>query len=188
MNLFQTPFRASIALAAIILLLWIAGESFPALNILLSAGGNSRFPASGLFTFWLVHFDWGHLAANMIALVILGWIWQQNCTAKRFLTIFFISSVGSGITYMFLLILQPSGVLPMLGGASGGITGLAAAGACRQFSWTRRGACALLALGSLGVSWGNPCMTAVHSGGALTALAFMLWHKLPRFSAAGSDK
>ncbi|MDG1399224.1 MAG: rhomboid family intramembrane serine protease [Candidatus Binatia bacterium] len=70
-----------------------------------------------------VHFDFVHLAANLLTLTLIGPLVTRAFGGFRFLTIFLLSGVGGNIVSH---VLSPSGALKA--GASGGVAGIL--GAC----------------------------------------------------------
>ena len=82
-------------------------------------------------TFSFLHLNWLHLALNTASLLWLGRIVERRVGRGRFLAIFLISGVASGIVGMLL-----GPVLPTTGvviGASGAVCGLLAAAAMLAF-------------------------------------------------------
>lgn len=76
-----------------------------------------------LATAVFVHFDFVHLAANLLTLALIGPLVTRAFGGLRFLTIFLLSGVGGNLLSHFL---APSGALKA--GASGGVAGIL--GAC----------------------------------------------------------
>ncbi len=78
-----------------------------------------------VITFSFLHLNWLHLALNTAGLLWLGRIVERRVGRSRFLAIFLVSGVASGIVGMLL-----GPVLPTTGvavGASGAVCGLLAA-------------------------------------------------------------
>jgi len=82
-------------------------------------------------SFSFLHLNWLHLALNTAGLLWLGRIVERRLGRRRFVTIFIVSGIASGVAGMLL-----GPILPTTGvavGASGAVCGLPAAAALLSF-------------------------------------------------------
>ena len=61
--------------------------------------GSLYFYPWQFFTYMFLHAGWGHLIANMLALLVFGPMLEQHWGASRFLTFWLICGVGAGLFY-----------------------------------------------------------------------------------------
>ena len=130
-------------------------------------------------TYSFLHAGFGHLAGNMVALVVLMQLVARRLTAWSFAAVYLISAIGGGLGFALL----GQAVNPMVG-ASGALFGIA--GAWKWIDWQRVASgparawmilrdIALLSLLNL-VIWvteGGALAWEAHLGGFLAGLAAM---------------
>jgi len=151
----------------------------------LSLNGMRHFYLWQIFTFQVLHAGPGHLIFNMLWLYMLGPIVQSMMTRRQFLTLYIVSGVTGGATFLALQALVPEMADATLVGASAGIIGTMAAAVCiaprmairfwfppvSVQLWILFVAAILLALSTIRTGGWNSGGEAAHLGGALAGFA-----------------
>lgn len=96
----------------------------------LSLSGIRHFYLWQIFTFQVLHAGPWHLIFNMLWLYLLGPIVQSMMTKRQFVTLYVISGVTGGATFLALAAFVPEMADATLVGASAGILGAMAAAVC----------------------------------------------------------
>lgn len=137
-----------------------------------------------LLSFSFLHDGWMHLGVNLLMLVAIGSGLEKSLGIKKYLLIYFISTVFAALTH---LAFSPFSPIPVIG-ASGGISGLF--GALIVLMRTQNNASVSLGkavlpvvmvwigisvlVGFLGAPNGSPVAWMAHIGGFLAGLGLMI--------------